>query len=84
MIAEQLAIDRAKQLFGCGFANVQPHSGAQANQGVFLALTKPGDTIMGLSSTRAATSPTAPSQPCPASGSTPCNMACARTPPHRL
>ena len=46
---EQLAIDRAKQLFGCGFANVQPHSGAQANGAVMLALTKPGDTIMGLS-----------------------------------
>ncbi len=46
---EQLAIDRAKELFGCGFANVQPHSGAQANGAVMLALTKPGDTIMGLS-----------------------------------
>ena len=46
---EQLAIDRAKRLFGCGFANVQPHSGAQANGAVMLALTKPGDTIMGLS-----------------------------------
>jgi len=46
---EQLAIDRAKQLFNCGFANVQPHSGAQANGAVMLALTKPGDTIMGLS-----------------------------------
>jgi glycine hydroxymethyltransferase len=46
---EQIAIDRAKQLFGCGFANVQPHSGAQANGAVMLALTKPGDTIMGLS-----------------------------------
>ncbi|WP_294195162.1 serine hydroxymethyltransferase [uncultured Sphingomonas sp.] len=46
---EQLAIDRAKQLFGCGFANVQPHSGAQANGAVMLALVKPGDTIMGLS-----------------------------------
>ena len=46
---EQLAIDRAKQLFGCGFANVQPHSGAQANGAVMLALTRPGDTIMGLS-----------------------------------
>ncbi len=46
---EQLAIDRAKQLFGCGFANVQPHSGAQANSAVMLALTKPGDTILGLS-----------------------------------
>lgn len=46
---EQLAIDRVKQLFGCDFANVQPHSGAQANGAVMLALTKPGDTIMGLS-----------------------------------
>ena len=46
---ESLAIDRARQLFGCGFANVQPHSGAQANGAVMLALTKPGETIMGLS-----------------------------------
>ncbi|HEY0316064.1 MAG TPA: serine hydroxymethyltransferase [Sphingomonas sp.] len=46
---ERLAIDRAKQLFGCGFANVQPHSGAQANGAVMLALTRPGDTIMGMS-----------------------------------
>ena len=48
-IAETLAIDRAKQLFGCGFANVQPNSGSQANQGVFTALLKPGDTILGMS-----------------------------------
>ena len=46
---ETLAIDRAKQLFGCGFVNVQPHSGAQANGAVMLALTKPGDTILGMS-----------------------------------
>ncbi len=46
---EQLAIDRAKQLFNCGFANVQPHSGAQANGAVMLALVKPGDTILGMS-----------------------------------
>ncbi|QNM82885.1 serine hydroxymethyltransferase [Sphingomonas sabuli] len=46
---ETLAIERAKQLFGCGFANVQPHSGAQANGAVMLALCKPGDTIMGMS-----------------------------------
>lgn len=48
-VAENLAIDRAKQLFNCGFANVQPNSGSQANQGVFQALIKPGDTILGMS-----------------------------------
>ncbi len=48
-IAESLAIERAKTLFDCGFANVQPHSGAQANQTVFMALLSPGDTILGLS-----------------------------------
>jgi glycine hydroxymethyltransferase len=48
-IAENLAIDRAKQLFGCTYANVQPHSGAQANMAVFFALLKPGDTFMGMS-----------------------------------
>jgi glycine hydroxymethyltransferase len=48
-VAETLAIERAKTLFGCAFANVQPHSGAQANQAVFFALMQPGDTFMGLS-----------------------------------
>ena len=48
-IAENLAIERACELFGCGFANVQPNSGSQANQGVFTALLKPGDTILGMS-----------------------------------
>ena len=47
-VAEDLAIARAKQLFGCGFANVQPHSGAQANGAVFFSLLSPGDTFMGL------------------------------------
>lgn len=48
-IAEDLAIERAKKLFNAGYVNVQPHSGAQANGAVMLALTKPGDTIMGMS-----------------------------------
>ncbi|MBC7952510.1 MAG: serine hydroxymethyltransferase [Rhodospirillaceae bacterium] len=48
-VVEKLAIDRACQIFGCQFANVQPSSGSQANQGVFMALVKPGDTIMGMS-----------------------------------
>jgi glycine hydroxymethyltransferase len=47
-VAEQLAIDRAKELFDCGFANVQPHSGAQANAAAFMALMQPGDTFLGL------------------------------------
>jgi len=47
-VAEELAIERATRLFGCGFANVQPNSGSQANQGVNLALLKPGDTILGM------------------------------------
>ncbi|WP_119678591.1 serine hydroxymethyltransferase [Indioceanicola profundi] len=46
--AETLAIERAKQLFGCTYVNVQPHSGAQANQAVFMALLQPGDTFMGM------------------------------------
>ena len=48
-VAEQLAIERLKQLFGADYANVQPHSGSQANQAVYLALLNPGDTILGMS-----------------------------------
>ena len=48
-VAEQLAIDRAKQLFGADYANVQPHSGSQANAAVYMALLEPGDTVLGMS-----------------------------------
>src|SRR5215468_2774624 len=48
-IAEKLALERVKQLFGADYANVQPHSGSQANQAVYMALLAPGDTILGMS-----------------------------------
>ena len=47
-VVENLAIERAKKLFGCDYANVQPHSGAQANMAAFIAMLKPGDTVMGM------------------------------------
>ena len=46
-VVESIAIERAKKLFGCDYANVQPHSGAQANMAVFIAMLKPGDTVIG-------------------------------------
>ena len=79
-IAERLAIERVTKLFGCKFANVQPHSGASANAEVFFALLQPGDTFMGLNlaagghlthGMRAST--------CRASGSSRCPIACAAT-----
>ena len=48
-VVENIAIERAKKLFGCDYANVQPHSGAQANMAVFIAMLEPGDTVMGMS-----------------------------------
>ena len=48
-VVETLAIERAKELFGCGYVNVQPHSGAQANLAAFFAMVEPGDTVMGMS-----------------------------------
>ena len=47
-IVENIAIERAKKLFGCDYANVQPHSGAQANMAAFFAMVEPGDTVMGM------------------------------------
>ena len=77
---ETLAIERAKQLFGCGFANVQPHSGAQANGAVMLALIKPGDTIMGLSLDAGGhLTHGAQARRCRANGSTPSSMASTPT-----
>jgi len=75
-VAERLAIERAKQLFSCSFANVQPHSGAQANQAVLLALVHPGDTILGMSLAAGGHLTHARRPICPASGSARYNTAC--------
>ena len=74
-IAERLAIERACQLFACRFANVQPNSGSQANQGVFLALMQPGDTFVELDlAAGLSISPTARPSTCRADGSSPSPM----------
>ena len=78
-VAETLAIDRAKRLFGCAFANVQPHAGAQANQAVFLALLQPGDTDpRPVARRRRPPDAWRAGRTCPANGSTRSPMACAR------
>ena len=76
-MAENLARDRAKALFGSDHANVQPHSGSQANMGVYFSVIKPGDTILGMNLCTAATSPTA--LPCPFPGGSTTSSATAWT-----
>ena len=83
-VVEQLAIDRAKQLFNCAFANVQPNSGSQANQGAFMALIKPGDTILGLSLAAGGHLTHGAPPTSPASGSMRCSMASARKTPRSI
>ena len=79
-VAEELAIERAKKLFGCNFANVQPNSGSQMNQAVFLALLQPGDTFMGLDlDCRRPPDARLAGQHVAASGSRSCPTACAAT-----
>ena len=78
-VVEQLAIDRAKALFGAAYVNVQPHSGTQANAAAMSALLAPGDTIMGLDLATAATSPTACASTSPASSTTWCPTTSTRT-----
>ena len=78
-IAEKLAIERVTKLFGCQFANVQPHSGASANAAVFLALMKPGDTFMGLNLAAGGHLTHGAPVNIPASGSTRSPTACGAT-----
>ena len=75
-VAERLAIERCKQLFGADYANVQPHSGSQANQAVYFALLQPGDTILGhVAGPRRPPHPRRQGQHLAASCSTPCSTA---------
>ena len=79
-VVENLARERAKKLFGAGFANVQPHSGAQANYAALAALAAPGDTVMGMAWTTAATSRTDRRPTSRASSTTSSRMALTRRP----
>ena len=78
-MAETIAIERAKKLFGCNFANVQPNSGSQINQAVFLALMEPGDTFMGLDLAAGGHLTHGSPVISPASGSRRCTTACGAT-----
>ena len=78
-VVETIAIERAKKLFGCAFANVQPHSGASANAEVFMALMQPGDTFMGLNLAAGGISRTARPSTCPDAGSSRSRMVCGVT-----